>query len=77
VLDPMTELRRKDIALDAADKDGGAHVDAKLTPAYERLIADSTESGFFSSDKAGDRTIGGHHYVALRQLGCEILNSQI
>ncbi len=31
-------LTRQDVVLAAADKDGGAHVDAKLTPNYESLM---------------------------------------
>lgn len=34
-----THLRRKDIILAAANRDGGAHVDEKLEPNYERLAA--------------------------------------
>jgi hypothetical protein len=33
-------LTRRDIILTAADRDGGAHVDSKLTPEYEHLMAD-------------------------------------
>jgi hypothetical protein len=32
-------IRRKDIILGAANKDGGAHVDAELRPDYEQLAA--------------------------------------
>lgn len=75
ILDPETQMGRKDIVLAAADKHGGAHVDATLTPAYERLVGPSAELGSFLSADKGEVPIGGHHYVALRQLGYEILYS--
>ena len=74
VLDPETLLARKNIALDAADKHGGAHVDASLTPEYERLIS-SHALGSWHSPDGTTSPIGGHHYVALRQMGYEILHS--
>ena len=74
ILDPDTQVSRKDIVLVAADKDGGAHVDSALTPSYERLI-ESGDLGYFE-DKYGSKTpISGHHYVALRQMGHELLSS--
>lgn len=38
ILDPDTWVSREAVVLNAADKDGGAHVDAQLTPPYERLV---------------------------------------
>ena len=74
VLDRNTRLARKDVVLPAANQHGGTHVDANLTPAYERLIA-SHDLGSWSAEGGGLVPIGGHHYVALRQMGYEILNS--
>ena len=34
---PNTPITRRDIVLGAANKDGGAHVDAELTPEYSQL----------------------------------------
>jgi hypothetical protein len=74
ILDPDTWVSRKDVVLSAADKDGGAHVDASLTPLYERLIA-SGDLGYFADEHGAQIPITGHHYVALRQMGYELLDS--
>jgi len=56
----------------AANKDGGAHVDALLTPEYETLIA-----GFYYVAKGGNfEAIPITHLFALRQIGYELQNSQ-
>jgi hypothetical protein len=69
---------RKDLVLAAADKDGGAHVDAKLTADYETLMT-SGERGFFHYPTTGEmgdfRPIMDAHLVYLRQIGHELLNS--
>lgn len=74
ILDPDTWVCRRDVVLSAADKDGGAHVDATLTPEYERLI-ESGDLGYFANDNGVTTPISGHHYVALRQFGYEVLSS--
>ena len=74
VLDCNTYLARKDVVLTAADKHGGAHVDATLTHDYERLI-ESHDLGSLVLEDGELVPIGGHHYVALRQMGYEILHS--
>lgn len=74
ILDPNTFVSRKDVVLAAADKDGGAHVDAALTPMYERLV-DSGDLGVFIDERGSQFPITGHHYVALRQMGHELLDS--
>lgn len=74
ILDPDTWVSREGVVLAAADKDGGAHVDAQLTPVYERLI-DSGDLGVFVDEKGSETPITGHHYVALRQIGHELLSS--
>lgn len=64
--------RRKDLVLAASNKDGGAHVDAKLTPEYEKLAAD-----FWSVSSGGQsRPLEDIHLIGLRQLGYELLNSE-
>jgi hypothetical protein len=74
ILDPDTWVTRRDVVLTAADKDGGAHVDALLTPLYERLVAGGDLGNFV--DKQGTETpISGRHFVALRQMGHELLDS--
>jgi hypothetical protein len=73
-LDAETVLARKDVVLAAADKHGGAHVDARLTPEYERLIS-SHDLGSVQLEGGALVPLEGHHFVALRQMGHEILNS--
>ncbi|WP_455243739.1 hypothetical protein [Petrachloros mirabilis] len=70
-------ITRKDIVLAAANKDGGAHVDAKLTKEYQALARDGAV-GSFVYQTQGQRTeapIQGAHLVSLRQLGYELLHS--
>jgi hypothetical protein len=74
ILDPDTWVSRRDVVLSAADKDGGAHVDASLTPQYERLVA-SGDLGYFADERGTAVPISGHHYIALRQMGYELLAS--
>lgn len=67
---------RKDIILAAANRDGGAHVDDKLTPEYEALrdfqmmLYQVREGEHVSVNFAKDT-----HFVYLRQMGYEVLNS--
>ncbi len=70
-------LRRKDIILTAANKDGGAHFDAMLTPEYEQLATPGAVGEWVSVvDGVEQRTpIIGAHFVCLRQMGYEILHS--
>jgi hypothetical protein len=74
ILDPDTWVSREGVVLNAADKDGGAHVDAQLTPLYQRLV-NSGDLGVFVDGHGSETPITGHHYVALRQMGHELLNS--
>lgn len=77
----QTHLRRKDIILAAANKDGGAHVDEKLEPNYERLAASGALGMYMSQVTVGDGTVVNlpplqdAHLVYLRQMGYEVLNS--
>jgi hypothetical protein len=70
-------ISRKDIVLAAANKDGGAHVDAKLSAEYEALARDGAV-GSFVYQMEGSRTsapIQNAHLVSLRQVGYELLHS--
>lgn len=73
-----TRCSRKDLVLAAADKDGGAHVDAQLTSDYKTLMT-SGELGFFHYPTTGEkdnfRPIMDAHLVYLRQIGYELLSS--
>jgi hypothetical protein len=74
----VTRCSRKDLVLAAADKDGGAHVDANLTADYETLMT-SGERGFFYYPAIGEKgsfqPIMDAHFVYLRQIGHELLSS--
>ena len=65
---------RKALALMAANKEGGAHVDPSLPSEHQKLV-----DGFWQVSLRKDRTdmslIPNHHYVYLRQLGFEVLTS--
>lgn len=68
-------ISRRDLVLAAANQDGGAHIDkdAKLSVEYETLL--NTVGGLVSSDPSPDesrRTV----FVAIRQMGHELLRSQ-
>lgn len=75
VLDKSSQLTRKDIVLNAANKDGGAHVADVLPQNYARLK---------NPEGAMTFTIGGAsfsveplhaQYAMIRQMGFELLNS--
>lgn len=69
---------RKSLVLDAADKDGGAHVDATLAPDYA-TIATTGERGWWhyspTSDPNNMQPVRDVHLIYLRQIGFEIMNS--
>lgn len=72
-----TRYSRQDIVLGTAEQDGGAHVAARLTPEYERLIAPGAIGDLVESND-GVRTtkpVTDVHYVCMRQMGYELLNS--
>ena len=69
---------RSEIVLNVADKDGGAHVDATLTPEYENLITAGSLGELVELTDEGVRVtpIPDAHFSALRQIGFELLNSE-
>lgn len=74
------KLSRRDIVLAAANKDGGAHVDRALTPAYAAL-AESGSLGIFGYGKRDDPArvevpIENGHLGYLRAFGYELLSSR-
>lgn len=77
VLDGKHRLSRKNIALAASNKDGGAHVDKKLTPEYEALAKDGATGFFVYSEGSYKIEIPNKnaHMVSLRQMAYEVLNS--
>lgn len=77
VLDPSTQLTRKSTVLAAVNKDGGAHIDEKLTKEYEALSADGAVGTFVQRRNGNEyhQPIQAAHLVSIRQMGYEILNS--
>lgn len=80
VLPSGTDRRvsRKDIVLVAANKDGGAHVDEKLTPQYEALKQRGGTMQFLVTRIDGVETkteFQDIHSHLIRQMAYELLNS--
>lgn len=75
VRDGQHDFTRKFVVLAAANKDGGAHVDADLGIEYERLSTDGWTWTQETADKGLERQIVPTHYVLLRQMGYGLLNS--
>jgi hypothetical protein len=70
-------ITRRSLTLDAANKDGGAHVDATLTPDYQWMV---DGSGMKLTREFADglrvETGADHpHLASLRQIAFEVLNS--
>jgi low affinity Fe/Cu permease len=76
VANSMSMTRRK-VVLNAANRDGGAHVDPKLDEDYRAL----SQPGFMDTIFVGNETeshekpIEGSHLLCLRQIGYELLHS--
>ena len=70
------QITRRSLALAAADKDGGAHVDSELAPDYQSVI-DSLRFNASVVTPTGTELVSleNSHLVALRQMGYELLNS--
>jgi len=75
VADREIYIRRSDIALVAANKDGGAHVDETLTPEYEKLVIGIWKKIEIKSSEDKEQPLPNHHLIYLRQMGYEVLNS--
>lgn len=68
---------RRQVVLDAANKDGGAHVDAQLSERYQDLLAGAGMT-MRATLEDGQFVSNGPDYAphaALRQMGYEILHS--
>jgi len=76
-LNKRQKICRRDLVIAARNKDGGAHVDAVLEPAYE-WVADGAGLAM-SQERAGlvlrEWTFQSAHLASLRQIGYEVLNS--
>ncbi len=77
VLNPETRLSRRKIVLAAANQDGGAHVDSKLSREYQELSS-AGGLGHFVTTRDGvehSEPISNAHFVAIRQMAYELLHS--
>lgn len=70
-------LTRRKIVLAAANQDGGAHVDSKLDAEYETLKSTGFAGSVSFTNLNGTTTtpLERSHFVCLRQIGYELLNS--
>lgn len=69
-------LKRSDIILNTANKDGGAHVDDNLPPEYEWLTSAGALAMFeVPINDQQLEPLADVHYVFLRQMAYEVLNS--
>ncbi len=79
VLNPTTRLSRKKIVLAAANQDGGAHVDSKLSSEYAELSKDGglgLDFLFVNHDGTEySEQITCAHFVAIRQMAYELSHS--
>ena len=80
LLERNRHISRRDLILAAANRDGGAHVD-DLTPEYQRLIdgtwvlASPCLSVGHDLDVINADIFRETHFMALRQIGYEVLSS--
>ena len=70
-------ITRKKIVLTAANKDGGAHIDKKLTKEYDTLANEGVVGKLIYHVNGNyiEHSFDDAHYVSLRQMAYEILNS--
>jgi hypothetical protein len=71
------KIRRKTVVLDAANKDGGAHIDAHIPGNYQFFL-DGAEFSFSVDTVNGSRTdsrLVNVHLACLRQIAHEVFNS--
>ena len=69
-------FRRKDIILMAVNKEGGAHVDAYVSEDYEKLATGAPGHVHYDGLPTTEMNIIAAHFVCLRQIGYEVLNSR-
>jgi hypothetical protein len=65
------KVSRKSLALTAANKDGGAHVDPQLTPEYQEL----TQGLWTTVSESAETSVPDSQFYFLRQIGYEVLHS--
>lgn len=67
-------FNRRELVLNVADTDGGAHVDAELDEAYMSLSRENSLGWTFTSDGVSV-PLGGPELPCVRQIGHEVLES--
>lgn len=77
IMGSQNKLRRRDIVLTAANKDGGVHVDSELTEDYEKLTKVGALGYYIHASNivVEIQPFTNSHLVAIRQMGYELLNS--
>jgi hypothetical protein len=70
-------IKRKQLVIDAANKDGGAHVDASLPPNYRWMIEGSDASFCITRSDGSRKTCAliAPHLACLRQIAYEVFFS--
>jgi hypothetical protein len=73
----QVQVTRRSLILGAANKDGGSHVDKKLTKEYEALMLGGIRGWFHYSPTSDHRfqPVMNEHFLYIRQMGFELLNS--
>ena len=71
------ELSRRSIVLTAANQDGGAHIDSKLEPGYNKLATKTWGNLVVKKGEKiiKDQNVINMHQVAMRTMGNELLKS--
>jgi hypothetical protein len=75
VTGPKAWINRRLLVLGAANKDGGAHVDARLDQEYQQLLDGMWAVAGRDARVETSIPLTDHHFIAIRQLVHELLNS--
>ena len=66
---------RRELVLNVADTDGGAHVDPKLEEAYMAISRENSLGWFFGNDSMTSAVEGRPELACMRQIAYEVLNT--
>ena len=67
------ELTRRDVVLEIADTDGGAHVDKKLKESYHFISRQHSLSWEFQKDDNEPQSVAGVELASMFQIGYELI----
>lgn len=70
-----SKMNRRDVALAAANQDGGAHVEASPDSKTNELVAGIGTFSCISKGMLSERILDNQHFPLLRQIAYEVLNS--